>query len=166
MLEEGDYYNKYLLKNDNGDRFLLYIDRNFILKENSIINFTGELELPSKQRNRGGFDYSKYLFSQNVFGSIFVENANSIEILNEKFDLINFIQNNIFECLAKYFPKEQLGILLGMIIGDTFYITDEIEKNFKLSGITHLLAVSGSNVAYIILVIKFLFKKLVRKKFF
>lgn len=123
--------------------------------------------MPNKQRNRGGFDYSKYMYSQNLYGSIYVDNYSNIELLEEnKFNLITFIQNNIFETLGKLLPKEQLGILLGMIIGDTFYITDEIEDAFKQSGITHLLAVSGSNVTYIILVTKFLFQKIFRKKFF
>lgn len=164
LLDEGKYYNKYLLKNDCGDRFLLYLDNKYILKENSIISFEGDLKLPDKQRNRGGFDYSKYMYSQNIYASIFVNNYNNIEILeDEKFNLITFIQNNIFEKLNVLLPKEELGILIGMIMGDTFYIEEEIEEDFKLSGITHLLAVSGSNVAYIILVSKFLFDKVLGK---
>lgn len=167
LVEEGDYYNKYIFKNDIGDKFLLYINKEFEIEETAMIEFTGKLELPSKQRNRGGFDYSKYMYSQSLYGSIFVENYNNIEILEEsKFNLITFIQNNIFEALGKLLPKEQLGILLGMIIGDTFYITEEIENAFKQSGITHLLAVSGSNVTYIVLATKFLFEKIVRQKFF
>lgn len=67
--------------------------------------------------------------------------------------------------LGKLLPKEQLGILLGMIIGNTSYISKEIKLAFQKSGITHLLAVSGSNVTYVILVTKFLFQKLLGKSF-
>ena len=111
-----------------------------------------------------GFDYSKYMYSQNLYGSIFIENVNELQIIEtNKFNLITFIQKNIFESLGKLLPQEQLGILLEMIIGDTFYISDEVTKQFKQSGITHLLAVSGSNVTYIILATKFLFNKLLGK---
>lgn len=164
LIEEGEYYNKYIFENDKRDRFLLYVNKSFYLEENSIISFDGELELPAKQRNKGDFDYSKYMYSQNIYASIFVKNINSIEVLEDaQFNLVNFIQNSIFESLGKLLPKEQLGILLGMIIGDTFYINEDIEEAFKESGITHLLAVSGSNVTYIILVTKFLFNKIFGK---
>ncbi len=105
------------------------------------------------------------MYSQNLYGSIFIENINDIEIVESgKFNLITYIQNSIFDVLSQLLPKEQLGILLGMIIGDTFYISEEIEGYFKKSGITHLLAVSGSNVTYIITITKYIFDKLCGKK--
>lgn len=57
-------------------------------------------------------------------------------------------------------PKEHVGILEGMIIGDTSYVSDEVKNNFRDSGISHLLAVSGSNVAYILILCKFAFEKI------
>ena len=57
-------------------------------------------------------------------------------------------------------PKEYVGILEGMIIGDTSYVSDEVKNNFRDSGISHLLAVSGSNVAYILILCKFAFEKI------
>ena len=47
-----------------------------------------------------------------------------------------------------------------MIIGDTSYVSDEVKNNFRDSGISHLLAVSGSNVAYILILCKFAFEKI------
>jgi competence protein ComEC len=54
------------------------------------------------------------------------------------------------------------GILLGMIVGDTFYIDDDIKTSFKDSGISHLVAVSGTNITYVILATKFILDRLVR----
>ena len=106
FIEEGNYYNKYIFENENNDKFLLYIKEDGLLEENCIINLTGTLELPDVQRNKGGFDNSKYMYSQGFYGSIFVENSNNIEILEiNRFNLITFIQNNIYETLAKFLPK-------------------------------------------------------------
>lgn len=166
LLEEGSYNNKYRFKNEEDDDFLLYIPTDYIINENTIITFTGELELPTKQRNKGGFDYSKYLYSQNIYGSIYISNTNTIEIVEEnKFHLISWIQDNIFKILGQVLPKEELGILIGMLIGDTALISEDIEESFQKSGITHLLAVSGSNVAYIILATKTVFQKLIGRNF-
>ena len=50
-----------------------------------------------------------------------------------------------------------------MLIGDTFYIDETIIESFKKSGISHLLAVSGTNISYVILASKFIFDKLFGK---
>lgn len=165
LIEEGEYYNKYIFKNDIGDKFLLYLKNEIIIENNTLINIKGTIELPSKQRNKGGFDYSKYMYSQGLYGSIFVKEISDIEILCKKeLNIIQSIQNSILDSFKKLLPREHFGIILGMVIGDTFYISDEIEDAFKNSGITHLLAVSGSNVSYIILVTKFLFDKIFGKR--
>ena len=161
-VDKRGYSTKYLLKLFNGDKVLVYINKEIKLEENQVISFSGEFKKPKGARNKGGFDYAKYLYSQNIYGTIFV-NGN-VDILGSKFDLINTIRNSVIDILGSLLPKEQFGVLLGMIIGDTYYIDDNITESFKLSGITHLLAVSGTNISYVIIATKFIFDKLFGKK--
>lgn len=51
------------------------------------------------------------------------------------------------------FPEDIAGIVLGMTIGDIDLLWDAVKKNFTLSGITHILVVSGSNIAFVIIII-------------
>ena len=51
-----------------------------------------------------------------------------------------------------------------MLIGDTKKIDDEIQESFKISSLTHVLAVSGMQVTYIITVIYAIFDKRLNKK--
>ncbi len=44
-------------------------------------------------------------------------------------------------------PPAQGGLLLGLSIGDTSRMTPEVEEDFRATGLGHLVAVSGSNVA-------------------
>lgn len=44
-------------------------------------------------------------------------------------------------------PARQAALLLGLSIGDTSRMDPEVEEDFRATGLTHLLAVSGSNVA-------------------
>lgn len=164
LLEKDSYYNKYSFISSNNDNFLIYVNNSIGIEDNSLVNVKGTLKLPSKQRNSGGFDYSKYMYSQNYYGSIFIENKEDIEILEiGEGSLISKIQKSIITVLSKFFPEKHLGVLLGMTIGDTFYVSEEVEEYFRLSGITHLLAVSGSNVTYIITVTKYIFEKIFGK---
>lgn len=44
-------------------------------------------------------------------------------------------------------PGREAGLLLGLSIGDTSSMDPEVEEDFRATGLGHLLAVSGSNVA-------------------
>lgn len=47
-------------------------------------------------------------------------------------------------------PDEQGGLLPGLVVGDTSRLPDAVREDFLATGMTHLTAVSGSNVAIIV----------------
>jgi competence protein ComEC len=48
--------------------------------------------------------------------------------------------------LASLAP-ERAGLLVGMALGDTSLLPAELERDFRAAGLTHLMAVSGANLA-------------------
>lgn len=52
------------------------------------------------------------------------------------------------------FPKREAGVILGMTNGDESLLMSDIESTFRLTGLTHILVVSGSNIALMILLIQ------------
>jgi competence protein ComEC len=44
-------------------------------------------------------------------------------------------------------PARESGLLPGMVIGDTSGLDDDLVEDFRRAGLSHLLAVSGANVA-------------------
>ncbi len=52
-------------------------------------------------------------------------------------------------------PARQGGLLLGVTIGDTSRLDPDVEDDFRTTGLTHLLAVSGGNVALLLGAIAF-----------
>ncbi|HEY1330592.1 MAG TPA: DNA internalization-related competence protein ComEC/Rec2 [Actinomycetota bacterium] len=49
--------------------------------------------------------------------------------------------------LARVFPAREAGLLLGLTLGDTSRLDPIVAEQFRATGLTHLLAVSGENVA-------------------
>lgn len=161
--EVMDYYDKYIAKNSNGDKFLIYLPHSDKeLKKGTVIYCVGEFSLPDLERNTGGFNYRRYLNSQKIFGSVYIDKY-YISDLSE-FNLIYWVQDEIYSSLARLFPKNEMGLILGMMIGETKDISENVLENFKNTGITHLVAVSGSNVAYVIILVQFVFQKLIGKR--
>ncbi|WP_433326226.1 ComEC/Rec2 family competence protein [Spirillospora sp. CA-294931] len=47
-------------------------------------------------------------------------------------------------------PPEQRGVLPGMVVGDTSRLDPRLAEDFRTAGLTHLLVVSGANLAIVI----------------
>ena len=59
---------------------------------------------------------------------------------------------------AAHLPEHERGLLLGVTIGDTSELAPEVDLDFRTTGLTHLLAVSGENVAMVLIVVAFLLR--------
>lgn len=165
--QEKEYNNVYKIKYE--DTYLyLKIDKKLIkdLKYGDKIRFSGEFIEATKQRNYGGFNYKQYLKTLKIYGSIKVE---EIEIIasnqtNLFFRITNEIAFNIKQKIDSFMKKEDAAILKGLLLGDTREIADEVQENFRISSISHILAVSGMHVTYVIMGIKMLFESHLGKR--
>ncbi|WP_344136907.1 ComEC/Rec2 family competence protein, partial [Luedemannella flava] len=54
---------------------------------------------------------------------------------------------------AQPLPDEPGGLLPGLVIGDTSRLDQALAEDFRATGLTHLVAVSGANVAIILAVV-------------
>ena len=59
---------------------------------------------------------------------------------------------------AVHLPEGERGLLLGVTIGDTTELSPQVDLDFRTTGLTHLLAVSGENVAMVLIVVAFLLR--------
>ena len=157
-----NYYDKYIVKSKGNNKFILYLPHGDELKKGTLINLSGEFSLPDLARNTGGFNYRRYLNLQKIYGVIRAKNYYVSNLA--KFNLIYYIQDEIYKSFARLFPKNEMGLVIGMMIGETKDISEDVLENFKTTGITHLIAVSGSNVVYVVVLVQFLFKKFFGKR--
>ena len=133
------------------------------LKYGDKIKIVINYEKPSVARNYKGFNYQLYLRSRKIYGTL-NQTEESIKIIENK--KVSFINNKIYtfkqfmkEKIKKILPNETAGLCMGMLIGDVTEIDKELEEEFRKSNLSHILAVSGSNVSYIIVSITYIFNK-------
>lgn len=128
-----------------------------------MIEVDGEYIIPSEARNYKGFDYREYLKSKKIYGTIKNSNKN-IKVIKEDnigivLKLSNNIRNYIINTSNKLLPEKTSSLLVGILIGDKSGISEEIIEDFKISNLSHMLAVSGAHTAYIILGLTFILNK-------
>ncbi len=120
------------------------------------IKIKGSLRVPFKSSNPSQFDYSAYLRNFNAFTVLYAD-ENSFEILEEKLTFkwkflqeLNNTRNKVLKTHSKYLKSPNLEILGGIVFGDDAVSPPEYIKNsFINSGLLHILAASGMNVAFI-----------------
>lgn len=165
--EEKQYYNKYKIKIQNQNlRFYIIVDKNIKLEYGDKIKIVGEYKRPEIQRNYKGFDYSNYLKQLKVYGTI---KASKIEKTAEKqtnivFQISNKICNKIINNTQEILDDETSSILLGLILGYKNNIDDEVQENFRNASMAHILAVSGMHIAYVVLGVNILLRKMLGKR--
>ena len=61
-------------------------------------------------------------------------------------------------------PEKEAEMLKGLLLGDISGIDDGIQEEFKISNLSHILAVSGMQVNYIIFAVEWVCSKIVGKR--
>ena len=114
------------------------------------------------------FDYQKYLARQNIHYQGFIPNEISFKkkesvsfadkIKQKRLDLLFRIDNSSLQ------PQNK-AILKGIILADRTEIDQEIINHFSKTGLIHILAISGSHMAIIFLMILFILNPIFSVKY-
>lgn len=71
--------------------------------------------------------------------------------------ILNF-KDRISNNLARVMPKREYNLFKSMLYSDDKFLDEDIKENFERSGLSHLLAVSGSNIAILMFVVSYIVK--------
>ncbi|MBI4248204.1 MAG: ComEC/Rec2 family competence protein [Elusimicrobia bacterium] len=119
-----------------------------------VLRVQGKWYLPPRARFQGGFDYRGYLARQNIFSILSVQNAQ----LEKKggFSVSRWayrLRSSIQSVYEREFSPSQQGILGGIVLGEKSLLPRELNRAFRDAGAMHLLVASGSNVAFVWLLV-------------
>ena len=128
-----------------------------------LIYLEGKLEIPKIATNYKGFDYRQYLKTKKIQGIVIADNVKILKV-KYKNNLIYQIQKKIKETIKEKLPDETGNLLLAILVGDKKDLSEQIQINFKNSNLSHMLAVSGAHVSYIIVGLTYITQNLIMGK--
>jgi competence protein ComEC len=115
--------------------------------QGAILDVIGEIRLPRGPKN--GFDERTWLRRHGVH---VVVRADRWRIVGRRGGLSGFadrLRAHLSAGMAPGLHGERRAVIAGIVLGEDEGLSDELRANFRASGLYHLLAVSGQNVALI-----------------
>lgn len=119
------------------------------IKYGDSLYIEGEFKQPEEARNYKGYNYKQYLKTKRIIGTVELEKVKILKSSNGSF--IHNIQKYIRDTINGTLTDEEGNLLLAILLGDKDKLSEDIQESFKTSNLSHMLAVSGAHVSYIIL---------------
>lgn len=119
--------------------------------------FDGERKEPQIARNFHGFNYRDYLYKQNIH---FILEATYIsECRKTSLSLVQWIlllRQQAILGVTEMFPEQSGAFMNALLFGDRQQMTFEVEEQYQQFGLVHLLAISGSHIVLLMVIVYFI----------
>ncbi|EEM57960.1 DNA internalization-related competence protein ComEC/Rec2 [Bacillus thuringiensis serovar monterrey BGSC 4AJ1] len=119
--------------------------------------FDGERKEPQIARNFHGFNYRDYLYKQNIH---FILEATYIsECRKTSLSLVQWIlllRQQAILGVTEMFTEQSGAFMNALLFGDRQQMTFEVEGQYQQFGLVHLLAISGSHIVLLMVIVYFI----------
>ena len=123
---------------------------------NQTIDIEGQLSEASERRNPGSLDYRQHLRNRGIFRSVRIEPRRGSLIVVEQqeggawwYRFALHIKNEILKVIKQTMPFPESSFLGGVLLGLKGGLPAKISQEFRMTGVSHVLAVSGLHVTII-----------------
>lgn len=125
-----------------------------VYKLGDYIEVVGNLKLPTNNTIPNTFNYKNYLKSKKIN---YILNIESYKKIKSNKNIFLKLKNIMYDRIYKIEDNEYL---YAFILGNGSYIDSEYYNSFRINGITHLFALSGSQVILISDILSIMLKRL------
>lgn len=124
-----------------------------------IVSMTCKLKAPEEFED---FAYDKYLARYGIYSTCYY--PRNIKKIDGELGFIDLIYFNIYKLknilrsrINQGLNEPEAGIGRAMILGDTGLIEENLKITFSRTGLSHIVAISGSHIAILIIILIYLF---------
>ncbi len=132
------------------EKVLLTFSKHSNLEQGDKVSVECTLKSPEKFNN---FDYPKYLLMQKANYICGVSSYKKVGRENSFLNKIAFTRRILESNISKMMPAPESGLANGLIFGGSNELSADLQNSFALTGMTHIVAVSGYNVSVIVFIV-------------
>jgi len=128
------------------DRLLVRLPRGIAVESGDRLRLTTRVELPE---DFDGFAYREYLARQGIGGIGEAQSAERVARPNGPGAWLPSIRNALLDGLNRVVPEPEAALGAGILLGVRSAIAPDINEAFARAGLTHVVAISGWNIAIV-----------------
>ena len=127
-------------------RVIFYLPLGSDLQYGDLVEITDELIPPDEGVN---FSWREYLKHQGVYSTMEFPRLRLIARNqgNPLMTVLYRLRDNGGQVLSKIFPSPEDSLLKGILLGDESYISPALSTAYRLTGTSHIIAISGFNMS-------------------
>lgn len=138
----------------SGNILLTVRDKKADLRYGDRVRFIAKLYLPRPATNPGSFDYRRFLAFQGIRVTGYASQSGEVVRMaegqgNPFFRFVEKGREKIRAFLDRNAPPESGGIMKALVLGERGDISRELNEKFIVSGVNHILSISGLHVALV-----------------
>ncbi len=117
------------------------------------IQFNVVPQIPKAFTTDGGrsFDYEHFLEKDGIY---YVGKPTQVRVIREAhpsiFSFLYGLKDALLQKIYRYVPRPESSLLAGVLLGEKMALGDELENDFRTTGLMHIVVLSGYNVSIII----------------
>jgi competence protein ComEC len=119
--------------------------------QGSILDVVAGVQLPSRPDDEGDFDETAYLRRQGIHVVLAADDFTIVGQRGGVGGLADSLRRAVASSLAPGVSGERRAVIAGIVLGEDEGLERGLREDFQASGLYHLLAVSGQNVAYVVI---------------
>ena len=125
--------------------------------------FTGRLQTPPSNDD---FSYRDYLASKGIGSYMMYPSLDDLTPTHRLsvFGLLYSFRERAYQTINQLLPQPEAGLLSGILIGMERDIPDAVQEDFQKTGTTHIIAISGFNIALVAGLLTLLLDRLIGKR--
>ncbi|HWB57620.1 MAG TPA: DNA internalization-related competence protein ComEC/Rec2 [Gaiellaceae bacterium] len=132
------------------ERAQLVLPRGRAPPQGALIELVATVARPQGPQEDGGFDEAAYLRRQGIH---VVVRADTYRVVGRRGGIgavADRLRAGVLRSLAAAPEGDRRAVLAGVVLGEDGGLESDLRDSFRASGLYHLLAVSGQNVAYVV----------------
>ncbi|KMP25164.1 DNA internalization-related competence protein ComEC/Rec2 [Bacillus albus] len=119
--------------------------------------FEGERKEPPIARNFHGFNYRDYLYKQNIhfiLEATYISECYKTSLSSVQWILL--LRQQAISGVTEMFPEQSGAFMNALVFGDRQQMIYEVEEQYQQFGLVHLLAISGSHIVLLMVIVYFI----------
>ncbi|HOY10295.1 MAG TPA: ComEC/Rec2 family competence protein [Candidatus Omnitrophota bacterium] len=135
-------------------RILVNLFRDEDVRYGDALLLEGALHRPFNFSKNGIFSYREYLRRQGILFILSVKKTGRVEKLTPRRGRVMTggilgLKHALKGILRKHLPDDEAGIMQAFLLGDRSGIPKNVYGLFKVSGVAHIIAISGFNIGIV-----------------